>query len=244
MTGSPGSTAESRRAPDWRRPERGSGRGHTIGNHSLVFSYLELRRAIGLLGIALPFVVSLGARIVFQTGIQNSISGYYYTGMRDVFVGTLWAIGFFLLSYRGYERRDDIAGDLACVFAVGLSLFPTTPDSTAATGAGHIGHMHLAFAALFFATLTYFSLCLFTKTDPRKPPTKQKLERNVVYRACGFTMAACLLFIALYFFLPTNTTWRLKGYHPVFWLEALAIVAFGISWFTKGEAILKDAVQP
>ncbi len=33
-----------------------------LGNErSLIFSHLELRKAIGLLGIALPFVVSLGA---------------------------------------------------------------------------------------------------------------------------------------------------------------------------------------
>jgi hypothetical protein len=34
-----------------------------------------------------------------------------------------------------------------------------------------------------------------------------------------------------------------KGYHPVFWLEALAIFAFGTSWSTKGEAILRDEIQ-
>jgi hypothetical protein len=27
---------------------------------------------------------------------------------------------------------------------------------------------------------------------------------------------------------------------PVFWLESLAVVAFGVSWLTKGETILKD----
>ena len=95
---------------------------------SLVFSYLELRKAIGILGMALPFAVSLGAGILFRTGVQSSISSYYHTGMRDVFVGTLFAIGFFLLSYKGYERSDDLAGDLACIFAVGVALFPTVPD--------------------------------------------------------------------------------------------------------------------
>ena len=67
-----------------------------LGNErSLVFSYLALRKAIGLLGIVFPFVVSLGALVLFQTAIQSSISSYYHTGMRDVFVGTLCAIVFF-----------------------------------------------------------------------------------------------------------------------------------------------------
>jgi hypothetical protein len=28
--------------------------------------------------------------------------------------------------------------------------------------------------------------------------------------------------------------------NPVFWLESLAVEAFGVSWLTKGETILKD----
>jgi hypothetical protein len=94
-------------------------------NSTLVFSYLTLRKGIGLLGLALPFVLSFGAFVVFQQALQSSISYYYWTGMRDVFVGTLFAIGFFLLSYQGYEKADNIAGNLACLFAVGVALFPT-----------------------------------------------------------------------------------------------------------------------
>ena len=78
----------------------GIGMDTISGNErSMVFSYLALRKSIGFLAIALPFVVSLGALIFFQTGLQKSISSYYHTDMRDVFVGTLCVIGFFLLSY-------------------------------------------------------------------------------------------------------------------------------------------------
>jgi hypothetical protein len=207
---------------------------------SLVFSYLALRTAIGILGTALPFVASLGALIIFQTGIQSSLSSYYYTGMRDVFVGSLWAIGFFLLSYKGYERADDIAGNLACLFAVGVSLFPTTPDYATSGSAIAIGHIHFAFAALLFGTLIYFCLFLFTKTDPKKKPTKRKLQRNIVYKVCGYVMSACIL-LTIVSQIPAVTS-ALKPYDPIYWLESIAIVAFGISWLTKGETILKDEV--
>ncbi len=211
---------------------------------SLVFSYLALRKAIGFLGIALPFTVSLGALIFFQTGIRSSVSSYYYTGMRDVLVGALWAIGFFLLSYRGYERADDIAGNLACVFAVGTAVFPTAPDTNTSAVATWIGYIHYLFAALFFLTLIYFSLFLFTKTNPSRLPTRRKLQRNRVYRVCGYAMAVCILLIPIYSFLPAREVLPLKAYNPVFWLETIAIVTFGISWLTKGEAILKDEVGP
>ncbi len=213
---------------------------NTVANErSLVFSYLAHRKTIGLLGIALPFVLLLGALILFKTGIQSSISDYYHTGMRDVLVGTLCAIGLFLLSYRGYERADDIAGDLACLFAVGAALFPIAPEEASDT-ARVIGYVHVACAAGFFLTLIYFCLFLFTKTDPNKSPSRRKLQRNKVYKACGYTMAVCILLIALYELLVDKQESSLEAYRPVFWLEAVTVVAFGISWLIKGEAILKD----
>ena len=177
-------------------------------NDSLVISYLGLRKAVGIIGTALPFVLAFGNILLEGPGIQSSISSYYYTGMRDVFVGSLCAIAVFLMSYHGYERQDDIAGDLACVFALGVALFPTTPDADVAPRDKIIGALHLLFAACLFLTLAFFSLVLFRKTDPTRA------------------------------FVSSDSP--VKRLDPVFWLEATAIVAFGVSWFTKGEAIRKD----
>jgi len=207
---------------------------------TLIISYLTLRTAIGVVGIALPFVVSLGALVIFRTGIQGSISSYYHTGMRDVFVGALWAIGFFLFSYKGFDLADNIAAKLGCVFAVCVSLFPTAPAVVTSNVTIIIGYIHLTFAALFFMTLIYFSLVLFTKTDSKKRPTKRKLLRNKVYKGCGYTMSLCILLIIVYKVLPSGAASALAGLDPIYWLEAIAIIAFGISWLTKGEAILKD----
>ena len=185
--------------------------------------------------MALPFVLLVGAWIIFQTGMQGSISGYYYTGMRNVFVGALWAIGLSLLSYKGYERVDDIAGNVACVAAVGIALFPTTPQANPSVEASWIGRVHFFFGALFFLTLIYFSLRLFTKTDPAKTPTPGKLLRNKIYRGCGYSMALCLLLIAIYLVLPKQAQSFFESINPVFLLETIAVLAFGISWLAKGE---------
>ena len=69
-------------------------------NGSLVLSYLGLRKAVGIIGTALPFVLAFGKILLEGPGIQNSISSYYHTGMRDVFVGSLCAIAGFLMSRR------------------------------------------------------------------------------------------------------------------------------------------------
>jgi len=205
---------------------------------SLVISYLALRKAVGIIGFALPFVLVAGKALLDSPAIQSSISGYYYTDMRNVFVGSLCAIGVFLMSYRGYEPKDEIAGRLASAFAIGVALFPTTPYVGATSRDMMIGILHWSFAALLFLTLSYFSLVLFTKTDPNKQPTPQKHMRNTVYRVCGYIMLASILLIGVVS-LPAVQP-LVERLVPIFWLESIAVVTFGASWLIKGETILKD----
>jgi len=206
---------------------------------SLVISYLSLRKAVGIIGIALPFVLAFGRMLLDGSpGIEPSMSAYYYTQMGDVFVGSLCAIAVFLMSYRGYQRRDRIAAILAGAAGIGIALFPTTPLADPSPADQAIGRVHLACAAVFFLTLAYFSLALFRETDPARTPTPRKLQRNIVYTVCGHTILACLLMIVLgNLFLSETDAIRL---HWLFWFEAVAVVAFGASWLVKGEAILKD----
>ena len=208
-------------------------------NNRLVVSYLMLRKAIGCLGMGLPILLAIGGLIIFRTGIQATISDYYYTGMGDVFVGTLFAMGVFLFSYKGYGRKDNRAGNIAAVCVIGTALFPTTPNDP--TGlAAFIGTVHIVFATAYFVTLAYFSLVLFTKSDPTQPPTQRKLQRNRVYRVCGYLIVWSLIAIALLALLPDGLTNFLEGANPVFWLESVMVIAFGVSWFVKGEGILED----
>jgi hypothetical protein len=208
---------------------------------SLVISYLSLRRAVGIIGIALPFVLVVGKWLLDGWGIQSSISAYYYTSMRDVLVGSLCAIGVFLLSYRGYERADDLAGNLACVLVVGVALFPTSPSVGATATQTAVGVIHLLFASAYFLTLAYFSLVLFRKTNPAKQMTERKKERNIVYTVCGYTIIVCIVLVVadVAFFRDS----AVQTIDPIFWLESAAVLAFGTSWLTKGGAILADVAS-
>ncbi len=196
-------------------------------------SYLTLRRVVGILGVLLPILLAVGCFVLGSGGeLQSSISAYYGTAMRDVFVGVLFVIGWFLFSYTGYERKDDIAGDLACFFALGVALFPTISDSQA------IRTVHFIFAAALFLVLAYFSLFLFTQTKKGVPQTPEKEARNRIYMACGVIMLACIASVTLYYaFLQDAPVAAIK---PVFWLESLALWAFGWSWFVKGETLWRD----
>ena len=223
--------------------------GVTKTNQSLLISYRTLRKIVGILGLSLPFTllgggyvinVLLNGGLVFDLGVENSVSSYYHTEMRDVFVGTLCVIGFFLLSYRGHERKDNIAGNIAGVSALGVAFVPTLRDGSTASFEIAIGNLHYFFAAMFFVTLIYFCIALFTKTHEGATPTARKQQRNKVYRFCGITMAICISLILLCHFYLLDKFDALNNLRPVYWLEALAISAFGFSWLTKGRALLDE----
>ena len=202
---------------------------------TLVHSYLYLRRAIGLIGLALPAVLIIGKLVIQGPGLQDSISSYFYTDMRGVFVGSMCAVGAFLLSYRGYAVIDDVAGNLAGVAAIGVALFPTAPGDPSSTAAV-IGVLHLVFASIFFLTIAFFAIVLFRRTS-EMGPSERKVQRNRLYLTCGVVIIGCLLAIAaVHQFFSAQTA----GLHPELWLETIAVMAFGVAWLTKGEAILGD----
>ena len=60
-----------------------------------------------------------------------------------------------------------------------------------------------------------------------------------MYRVCGYTILVSIALIVLLTLLP-SVKQGISPYNPVLWLESLAVVAFGISWLTKGEALLAD----
>ena len=103
-------------------------------DNNLVLSYLNLRKAVGFLGISFPIVLIIGA-ILFGacSGVQDSISDYHNTNMRDVFVGILSAIALFLFAYSGYDRLDFWMAKAAGLFGFMVAIFPDALDDNECT---------------------------------------------------------------------------------------------------------------
>lgn len=197
-----------------------------------IYSYLSLRKAVGWIGILIPVVLPLGAVVIFgENTIRNNISVYYHSGMRDVFVGALCSIALFLFFYKGYNKWDNRTANLAGLFALGIAFFPTVPDGPYNTSAT----IHFICAATFFVILAIMSLYFFTRTKPGA--TRQKLIRNKIYIICGLVMVASAGAVPLFLLF-------LRQKYPestfVFWAETVALVAFGISWLTKGGTLYPD----
>jgi hypothetical protein len=86
-------------------------------------TYVSLRYGICLLGFSLPIVLIVGGGLIGWE-LQDSISQYYHTPLRDLFVGSLFGIGAFLYLYKGFSRRENLALNISGLALVCVALFP------------------------------------------------------------------------------------------------------------------------
>jgi len=204
-----------------------------------------MRKAVGYIATSLPFIVSSIAIIRQTHMLQDSISAYYYTDMRNYFVGSLCAIAMFLMACQGYDTADKIAGYCASAFALGVAFCPTLPPKWMTTCPTHLQQqlsvVHYVCATALFLTLAVFCLFLFRKTDPTQSPTPQKVQRNIVYTICGSIMVVTMAILALVdFHVFTKNPWQ----YTTFTGETICLLSFGYAWMTKGEAIWADQHNP
>lgn len=208
------------------------------GSRPYHLSQLAHRQVIGYLGLLLPSIL-LGLAAIRETpplprgGILDSVSDYYYSGAVAAFVGILFALAWFLFTYRGYEgqRADRVAGFVGGLAALGVAFFPTGPPGGLPElpwWSGTTRVIHYVSATVLFLTFIVFSLWLFRKTDVPEgmelPPDKR--WRNRVFLVCGLVMIAGVLWAAS----------SLVTDRPIFWPEVIALLAFAVSWLVKGEA--------
>ena len=231
-----------------------SDRHHHIDSPPEIISYYTMRRSIGILGITLPLILLAGS---FQFGgceeVQMSISAYYHTNMRNIFVGFNCAVALFLFAYRGHDWMDNLAGYLGCIFVLGLAFLPCTISTPVqpclippSAQNSLVGKLHNLSALLYFIILIVYALFLFPKTHmdmvtgEKMFMARQKKKRNVIYYICGSIMTVSLILIIAYMWFLDNLYPGLEHLNPVFWLESIVLLSFGVSWLTKGQLFFRD----
>lgn len=212
----------------------------------LAEAYRQLQKAVGIIAVLLVPVLVVGNALWGDGWLEGSISSYYYTPMRNVFVGSLCALAVFFLSYNYRPlpnfRIDNLLSTAASAVTIGVALLPTTSNVGEASGTEKaVGTAHLICAGALFVILAVFCLFLFTKTGAA-PPEGMKRVRNTVYRTCGYVIVAAIVLV-----LVTNLIVRPpSSWNALFWLETVAVLAFGASWLIKSGflGILADTEEP
>lgn len=193
-------------------------------------TYRLLRLGLAAVAVALPVLLWIG------TGQPRpSISDYYHAGgwMRDPFVGSLSAIGVFLVLYKGYSSREDVALDLAGVAAVVVALVPTdrreVPGVRVELAAS--GLVHMVAAVCFFLLIAY--VCVFRSGDTLALMDEERrrgFRRG--YRLLGAAMLAAPAAAWAVRYLPGAA-----AYPYVFFAELAGVLVFAAFWIVKSREI-------
>jgi accessory gene regulator protein AgrB len=91
-------------------------------------TYLYLR--IGMIGAVVLLGVSVGYERSQVSCFQTSISAYYYTPVRAMFVGSLLAVGLALIIYKGRTIWEDASLNFAGMLAPVVAVAPTMDVGT------------------------------------------------------------------------------------------------------------------
>ena len=197
--------------------------------------YLRIRNLCGLLGILLPWIALFSAGLKLNKPAPSwwySISATYY--QCDALVGVLVPASIVLMSYIGYNLRDNLINTLTGLFGLGIVLFPCKVDwIPAGSPVGffqlpiEFSHkIHSVCAVLFFLFAAINILCQFTRHGTTM--TDQKKVRNTIYRICGWGIIGLLALLVLF------TVLNAPGWF-VMVAEILLLHLFGFAWLVKGE---------
>jgi hypothetical protein len=207
-----------------------------------------LRLGIGGIGTGLPIAIIAGewltgARVI----VPGSMSGSYYTSMRNLFVGALCALGVFLIFYRHTERQDRCTV-FAGVCALLVAFDPTAPPSPRKEPSW-ISYVHAGAAIALLFTLGLFCWVVFIGSAQPSESPQQAFSARVtawtnsvwhtvrhngldgIYFGCGL-----LVFLAGSLALYTGiwpTGWS-TGWQSCYLFEAVAVFAFGTAWLAAG----------
>ena len=216
-----------------------------------VQSYLLIRTIVGLIGILLPIVFIIGERYFVGGGVhvRGSLSAYYHTSMRDIFVAGLCVIGFLLATYMSGKIKswDFWLSLVAGVAVLGVVFFPTwrpgllsgaprcgttpTPEGCSPIqqqlGEAPVAGIHFVCAAVFILSLAWISF-LFARREERYGKNAGMARFQ---RICGWAIVGAVVGVVAGELLRIDI-WELT---PLYIEEVMSVWAFGASWLSKGK---------
>lgn len=215
-------------------------------------SYLWLRVAVGVMGIALPVVLLVGDSLVLDTALtmKPSLSAYYHSPMRDFYVAVLFATGVVLVTYRIAER-DFVAwlsssAGLA-VFLVALVPTGLPPGCSPGTdapaegcprltdlqdyfGEAVLASTHRWASIVFILAMALLTVIFALQEDNRRRSADARAPWfwGSFHWACAMVMLAALAFNGV-----SDVVGFWRGYTLTV-VESVCAAAFGASWLAKG----------
>lgn len=182
-----------------------------------------MKLIVGLIAIAIASVTSYVSAL---DAPLKSISESYFAGdwSRNLFVGFLFAIAAFLLSYNGDTGSQKILSRVAALAALGVAMFPCQCGGREEI----LPYVHYASAGVMFMILAFFCIEFY-----RHAKAKGHLEANRrawIYLLCFWVMVASMAVLLINGIWGKDLGWERALPRLVFYGEATALTAFGFCW--------------
>ncbi len=185
-----------------------------------------IKLIVGVIAVSLALFMQLASG-----ELLHSISESYHYRARDWFVGLLFAVAALFLSFKGENSRERKLTILASLCAALVAVAPCECGRTPTL----ISKFHFPAAAGVFAIMGYFCW-RFRRTAKSKVARYPEANRRAhVYTACLLGMIACGFMAVAY---AVASKWIDEVFpNYIFWLEAIGLVSFGVSWLTASKTI-------
>lgn len=187
---------------------------------------LTMKLIVGVIALTMASITSFVSTSELPL---TSISEAYFAGdwARNIFVGFLFAISAFLLSYNGETLVHMVLSRVAALAGIGVAMFPCQCGNREEI----IPFVHYASAAVMFIVLAYFCLAFYRHASHK--PHRQAQWRAKIYLGCFWAMALAIAALVI------NAAWGLEARVPriVFYGEAMALSAFGICWLVASRVL-------
>jgi hypothetical protein len=171
---------------------------------------------VGVIGVLLPFAFIIGEAFFLRAGVhvRGSISAYYHTSMRDIFVGGLCVVGLMLATCMAEQRKrlDWWLSLLAGNAVLGVVFFPTgrpnlvegaplcgtTPEPSGCSpvqqqfGETQVAAIHFACAVVFILSLA--AICFYFAYRERRAENTGPAK---LQQTCGFVIVTAVVWVAV-----------------------------------------------
>lgn len=188
-------------------------------------TYFTLRLGLAALAGFLPPYLWLRGSWWHGLPLKGSMSAYYYSDARNVFVAVLCTVGAILYLYKGFSKRENVALNCAGFLIACVALVPTDPPGV---NGGPLS-VHGASAVFFFLFIAY--VCIARSKDTidlfravKGVAAAHRLRQT--YRVIGWMMALSP-FVAY----GMNLIARLDAF--VFFAELVGVWVFAAFWCLK-----------
>jgi hypothetical protein len=200
-------------------------------------TYFQLRTGLCILAFLFPILL-FGVGLFNDIPLQGSMSAYYYAFApqdsplrifpgRVVFVGILFALGFFLILYKGFSKTENWALNVAGACALLVALFPMeTPKYCTNCGSDPYSFLHGIAAVVLFLCIAFVAWACSEETLVQLPgPSRDWFRARYTLLALAMTIAPLAAFV-MTFLLGIFDKWT-------FFVEWFGIAMFSIYWGLK-----------